>query len=216
MVYAFLIDNGVDTSKMSPSEAIELYHEMTKKKKSETEGKIEHSNIVKNKSYSKEHHRKLGEALHKLKIDRLKQLEYNKNRLKAINNKEDKYIGVLERVKSFKGKEQGTYNFETGEAVSFDKGFQISFHRYAEDGSPYGRYNNEEYDSLTNKMSEQTGSNPYIGVFPTPEVSFWVDNLELAIKLGKENNQYGIYDWVAGDVIELDYNKSKNPLFGKQ
>lgn len=67
MVYAFLIDNGVDTSKMSPSEAIELYHEMTKKKKSETEGKIEHSNIVKNKSYSKEHHRKLGEALHKSK-----------------------------------------------------------------------------------------------------------------------------------------------------
>jgi uncharacterized protein YfkK (UPF0435 family) len=129
--------------------------------------------------------------------------------------------GVMKKVDSYKGKKEGTYDYKTGEMKTYPRGFSVTFHQNQPDEkgeykSHYGRYTEEEYDRLTQEISEKYNADVNIGVFDDePEVSFHVETFKDAYKLMKLYNQASIWSWQAGDVIDNeDYDAKKNPLKG--
>ena len=140
-----------------------------------------------------------------------------------------KKIDVINKLKSFEGKEVGTYNYDTGELVDLSDGYMVTFHQNEPDvngnyKSHYGRYTPDEYDELTNKFAIDNNAEVFIGVFDDePEISFKVKDFELAIKLMIENNQDSIWDNQAGAegnyekalIKNVKRNKKNNPLRGE-
>ncbi|MEE0060243.1 MAG: hypothetical protein UE295_05385, partial [Acutalibacteraceae bacterium] len=129
--------------------------------------------------------------------------------------------GIMKKVDSYKGKKEGTYDYKTGEMKTYSRGFSVTFHQNQPDEkgkykSHYGRYTEDEYDKLTQEISEKYNADVNIGVFDDePEVSFHVETFKDAYKLMKLYNQASIWSWQAGDVIENeDYDAKKNPLKG--
>lgn len=129
--------------------------------------------------------------------------------------------GVMKKVDSFKGKPQGTYDFKTGKEKTYSRGFSVTFHQNeaGKDGkykSHFGRYTEDEYDSLTQDISSKYNADVNIGVYgDEPEISFHVETYKDAYKLMKMYNQESIWSWQAGDIIKnTDYDAIKNPMKG--
>ena len=131
------------------------------------------------------------------------------SRLKELGVEERTPIrGALNRIKNFSAESDGTFDFETGESVSFNNGYQVSFQQSTIN------YTDEEYDNLTNEIADRTKSNAYIGYFGESEISFHCQDLETAVEIMKKYNQHSIYDWKTGKIIEnkINYDKEKNPI----
>lgn len=93
--------------------------------------------------------------------------------------------------------EDGTYNFETLEAVSFDKGYQVTFCQVGDN------YSDEEIMWLCSIFAEMSDDGKiYCGVFGNPEISFHFSDRELAIRMAKKFNQISVWDWKAMDEIK--------------
>lgn len=129
------------------------------------------------------------------------------------------YTGTMKKVREFKSKDEGTFDYETGEPKTYKSGYSVSFHQNEPDDkgnwkSNYGRYSEEEYDDLVKEMQEKTGNAPNIGYFSgTPEISFWVDDPFTAVELAKKYNQKSIWDWsVEKEWRNPKYNPKKNPM----
>lgn len=134
---------------------------------------------------------------------------------KAVKN----YKNTMSKIRNFKAKSDGTYDFETGKPKDYPDGYSVSFHQNEPDAkgnwkSDYGRYSDEDYDKNVSDMVKETGGELNIGYFAgTPEVSVWVKDFKTAVKMAKKHNQHSIWDWKAGDVwINPDYDPKKNPM----
>ena len=117
--------------------------------------------------------------------------------MQAINN-------VLSRLKDFEGLEDGTYDYFTKSIVSFDDGYQVTFHNCDKD------YTIEEYDGLVKNLMELTNSKLYIGVYGSPEASFYCKEFKLAKDIAEKYNQYSMWGWFECTEIENpQYDSSK-------
>ena len=101
--------------------------------------------------------------------------------------------------------EAGTYDINTKEAVSFDRGYQVSFQ------TEYDIYNSTEYDDLAYKMALLSDNRAYLGVYDNkPEISFHFDDIELANTMAIRFEQYSIWDWGASDEIPNPHHPKNN------
>ena len=84
------------------------------------------------------------------------------------------------------------------EADGFADGWQVSFQTTNGEGfnkrTNDGSYlSDEDYDRIVEELSEQTGSEPYLGVFgDIPEISFNCKSRKMAIEIAKKYNQVSI------------------------
>lgn len=107
-------------------------------------------------------------------------------------------------VKQFIGKQDGTFDLETGSPVTYNQGFQVAFQTT---DSEAGVLSDEDYDRMVDEITKATGSKPHLGVFEVPEISFHCDNFDQAVELMKKYNQHSIWDWEVCDIVmnpELD------------
>ena len=107
-------------------------------------------------------------------------------------------------VKQFIGKQDGTFDLETGSPVTYNQGFQVAFQTT---NSETGALSDEDYDRMVEEITKATGSKPHLGVFEVPEISFHCDNFDQAVELMKKYNQHSIWDWEVCDIVmnpELD------------
>lgn len=127
-----------------------------------------------------------------------------------------KHTGVLARIKKVgKNSADGTYDYDTGEIVNLKTGYMVTFHQNDESGRAYGRYTDEEYDLLTQKLLEEIGTDKiYIGVYNSvAEVSFCCKSKDKARTIMHNYNQECIWDNERKLAIpNLKYNKKKNPI----
>lgn len=219
MVYAFLTNKGVDTKKLTPAEAISLYHQITKKSAGAADDETQIKK-AKHKQAAQSNADKLRSAIQKLKVDRQKHIKYNKTK-PGIADKKDKYVGVLERVKSFSEKDDGTYDYATGDVADLTDRYMVTFHQNEPDESGhykshFGRYNDDEYDRLTNEIVAETGAEVFISVYDNePEVTFKVKTFEQAKRLMEKHNQDSLWDNKKRQpFVNWQHNKSKNPMRG--
>lgn len=162
-------------------------------------------------------------------IEEAKKHGYKESDMELIGFKEEKvdnrsnsgkvYTKTMSKIRNFKAKEDGTYDFETGKPKDYPDGYSVSFHQNEPDAkgnwkSDYGRYSDEDYDKNVSDMVKETGGELNIGYFAgTPEVSVWVKDFKIAVKMAKKHNQHSVWDWKAGDVwINPDYDPKKNPM----
>ena len=94
--------------------------------------------------------------------------------------------------------EDGTYNLETMQPVSYSSGYQVTFCQIGDN------YTAEEY---AEKVGEFLGASSdgvtSAGKFGgTPEISFNVADRETAVALARKYNQISIWDWAVDDQIE--------------
>ena len=143
----------------------------------------------------------------------------DKEKVDKSNNSGKVYTKTMSKIRSFKAKEDGTYDFETGKPKDYPDGYSVSFHQNEPDAngnwkSDYGRYTEEDYDKNVAEMVSESGGELNIGYFSgTPEVSVWVKGIKEAKKLMKKYNQHSIWDWKAGDIIlNPNYNPKENPM----
>ena len=107
----------------------------------------------------------------------------------------------------------------------FADGFQVSFQTTNGEGYNRGRkdlmMSDEEYDATVERLSSETGSPPYVGVFGgIPEVSFRCDTLDQAMDIARRHNQVSIAnnakiaagEWDAPDIFPQNekYNWREN------
>lgn len=141
---------------------------------------------------------------------------------KKVDNSQKKgrvYTNTMSKIRNFKSKEEGTFDFETGKPKSYPNGYSVSFHQNEPDEngkwkSDYGRYSEKDYDKNVADLVNETGGELNIGYFAgTPEVSVWVKDFKTAVKMAKKHNQHSIWNWKRGDVwINPDYDPKKNPM----
>lgn len=99
---------------------------------------------------------------------------------------------VLESMKSFNKKEDGTYNITTKKSVEYTDGFQVSFVR----PEAFEQLNPQDWDNITNYFCEYFKSIAHIGVYCSDtEVSFHSISCEKALNTMVEYNQESILDW---------------------
>jgi len=101
-------------------------------------------------------------------------------------------------VRELLGKEDGTFDLESGNPVSYNDGYQVAFQTTE---SEDGKMSDEEYDKIVEEIVKATGAKPNLGNFEVPEISFHVATKKQAKELMKKYNQHSIWDWKAGDII---------------
>lgn len=156
-------------------------------------------------------------------LDNNEKSNYNnvEKQIKANGSGSAKFVGVIDKLQSFKTKEQNnSYDYETGEVVSFDDGFMVSFHQNQDDGfggymNHFGRYTPEEYDRMATEFANENNVDATtIGVYGNqPEISFKVKTRKQAWQLMIEHNQESIYDNKRDKLIMNPYYvPEKNPM----
>jgi hypothetical protein len=116
----------------------------------------------------------------------------------------EKYRNLKVNKDNFTKKEDGTYDMHSGEKISFNSGYQISFE------TNFDSYSNKEYDEIAYKMSLMSDNHIYLGVYNSiPEMSFHFNDFELANVLSIIFNQTSIWDWKKNDEIRNVYYKDK-------
>ena len=85
----------------------------------------------------------------------------------------------------------GTYDIDTMESVSFDKGYQVTFWTIGMD------YSDDDYTFLSSMFTEfSMDGKTYIGYFDgSAEISYRIESKAEAVKLAKMFNQVCIWSW---------------------
>ena len=92
--------------------------------------------------------------------------------------------------------EDGTYDLTTGDPVSFESGFQVSFQEETTERKGHAAYiDDDEYDRKVEALSAELKEKPNLARFGEPELSFHVDSLEKALEVARRHNQESIFDW---------------------
>ena len=99
--------------------------------------------------------------------------------------------------------EDGTYDLASGNPVSHESGYQVSFQEETTERKGHGAYiTDEEYDRKVEAISaELGGARPELGRFGEPEICFHVKSKEKALEIARRHNQESIWDWEALDTI---------------
>lgn len=109
--------------------------------------------------------------------------------------------------------EDGTYTLD-GKPVSFKSGYQVSFQTTGgEDKNSPTYMSDDEYDRLVDEMRKATGSEPFLGIFGEPEISFRCSSMKQAQELAIKYNQHSVYNWKSGSLwINPTLDKSTNNI----
>lgn len=113
------------------------------------------------------------------------------------------------KLNSLKGKEDGTYNLDTGEKVDFKgKGYNVSFEQSTDN------YTDREYYDKIKECKDKCDGNVYGGVFGgDPEISFYTKNKKVAMMIMEKYNQHSIWDNSENNVmINEKYDAKKNKV----
>lgn len=104
--------------------------------------------------------------------------------------------------------QDGTYDLATGNPVSYESGYQVSFQEETTERKGHGAYiTDDEYDRKVEALMHELGSNPDLGRFGEPEISFHVDSYDKAMEVARRFNQESIYDWSThGKTFECKAN----------
>jgi len=116
-----------------------------------------------------------------------------------------------------KNEEDGTYDAKTGKRVELTEGYQVAFQTSeSEDKESKGYLTDDKYDEIVEKFRRLTGSEPYVGKFDVPEISFTCKNKRQALRLAREYNQHSIWDNRGCHIIKNGYyDSSKNHVKGE-
>lgn len=174
----------------------------------------------KNEAKRKEYHDKMMEISKRYEpVSGFENFTYD-NVVSKSSNK-PKVSKVINKVESYRGRSMETYSLTDGKERSYNEGYSVTFHQNEPDEkggykSHMGRYSDDEYDSLTNKIAEKYGADVNVGVFDDePEISFHIKNLNDATRLMKKYNQHSIWDWKRGKlIVNKRYDPKKNPMKG--
>ena len=185
IAYGLAKKYGIDTEGMSPKE---VWEALEKKGVKELGGHGKDENVYK--------------SVEELKKQQERELPKNEYKLKAAEGKANTE-SRKQKLTSFKSKDDGTYSLETGRAVSYDDGYQVSFQQSSDN------YTDEEFDKKVEELINRTGSEAHVGVFGgEPEISFHVRDIKAAMQIAVEYNQHSIWNWKRGRIIK---NRKYNP-----
>ena len=123
-----------------------------------------------------------------------------------------KYRSSLTKLND-KSIEDGTYDLDTGKKVDFgNKGYNVSFEQSSDN------YSDSEYFDKIEECRKLCDGKVYGGKFGgSPEISFYTEDKETAMKIMEKYNQHSIYDNSIGDVIEnAKYNAETNKVNYKE
>lgn len=226
VAYGLAKKYGIDTKGMSPKEvwdalkdkgiSEESYNKEQGEKKQQAE-KIYNTDVP--TPAESKRLREMG-----IKDKPRENLSAEERRLKELGIERGKSVAkdVIKTLKTYAGKPEGTYDYKTGEPVSLNDGYMVTFHQNEPDEnghykSHYGRYTEEEYDKLTNDFAQKNNAEVFVGVFDDePEISFKVKTREQAKRLAIENNQKSYWNNKKGREWQnkKHYDKTKNPMRG--
>ena len=114
--------------------------------------------------------------------------------------KKEDYKNIKSELIKIKNYEDGTYNFITKEEINYEKGFQVSFETKSRYFENY--YSDEEYDNIVFKIASLLGVNADLGIYnKTPQISFYIEDKELALSISALFNQESIWDWSQNKII---------------
>ena len=114
--------------------------------------------------------------------------------------KKEDYKNVKERVNATKNFEDGTYDYITLQTKSYSKGYEVSFETKTRYYEYY--YTDEEYDNIVYKIASLLGVNADLGVYNHfPQISFYIEDKELALSVAALFNQQSIWDWSQNKII---------------
>lgn len=121
----------------------------------------------------------------KTKRDCLWELEHE-----VTKDPEDSLASHKKKLEKLSNEEDGTYDLSTGKTKEYSEGYQVTF-------STIGmQYDDDEYSKLVEKFKMHDHGTVDAGKFGgSPEISFNVDNIRTATKLGLKYNQISIWDW---------------------
>lgn len=96
--------------------------------------------------------------------------------------------------------EDGTYNINTMESVSFEKGYQVSFYTIGM------QYSADDYEFIASMFAEfSIDGIAYVGYFDgCAEISYRIADKMTAVKLAKMFNQVSVWDWKNCECIATD------------
>lgn len=118
----------------------------------------------------------------------------------TYRNKRDEIVErhkALRKSEGLDGMPDCTCDPDTGEMVSFDDGYQVSFQTSLSESGEPGSMSDKEYDDAVEELRKKTGSKAYVGVFDEAETSFHCKSREEAMEIAKRYNQKSIMDWAA-------------------
>lgn len=195
IAYGLAKKYGIDTKDMSPKEVWEA---------------------LKNKGVTEEN---ISDGAYNSQESKAKELVKKVTEKKGNKERRTEAKDVIKKIKTFEGKEEGTYDYESGKLVELKDGYMVTFHQNEPDEeghykSHYGRYTEEEYDEMTNNFASENDAKIYVGVFDgEPEISFKVKTFEQAKKLMIKYNQKSLWNNARTDSEENPYyDKNKNPM----
>lgn len=204
IAYGLAKKYGIDTTGMSPKEVWEALRNKGVTEKNIADG-----------AYNSQEGR--ATVLARQLMEKRKREEEEAAKAKTLVYRK----GVIRKIKSFEGQEEGTYDYNTGNPVNLKDGYMVTFHQNEPDKnghykSHYGRYTEQEYDDMTNKFAKENNAKVYVGVFDgEPEISFRVKDFNQAMDLTVKHNQKSFWDNVEGKTVENKlYDKTKNPMRG--
>lgn len=130
--------------------------------------------------------------------------------------------GVMSKLETYRDKDEGTYDFVTGEPVDLSDGYMVTFHQNEADEnghykSHFGKYTPEEYDKLAFEFARDNDAIVYIGVYDNePEISFKVKTKVQARELAEKYNQDSYWDNEKGKLrMNRKRDKAQNPMQGE-
>ena len=118
------------------------------------------------------------------------------------SNKIDKnnYKNVKSKLNAMINYEDGTYDYINMEKISYKNGYHVSFETKTRYYQYY--YTDEEYDNIVYKIASLLGVDADLGVFEHhPQISYWIENKELALSVAALFNQQSIWDWSTNQLI---------------
>ena len=139
---------------------------------------------------------------------------------RSNNTAANSYKGYRTKMAEFREKlknsPDGTYDYDTGKAVSFagQKKYQVSFQTTKTEDVLSDKYlTDEQYDAVVAHISKETGSKPYLGKYETLETSFVCNNLDQAMDIAKRYNQRSVWDWeTMNERFNPDFDPAENTV----
>ena len=114
--------------------------------------------------------------------------------------KKDDYINVKSKLTNLKDFDDGTYDFVTQQEINYEKGYHVSFETKSRYYENY--YSDEEYDNIVYKIASLLGVNADLGVYNKfPQISFYIEDKDLALSIAALFNQQSIWDWSKNEII---------------
>lgn len=130
--------------------------------------------------------------------------------------------GTIAKLETYRGREEGTYDFVTGEPVNLSDGYMVTFHQNEADEnghykSHFGRYTPEEYDKMAFEFARDNDATVYVGVYDNePEISFKVKTKAQAKALAEKYHQDSYWDNEKGKLrMNRKRDKAQNPMQGE-